>query len=123
MNQATENHMKKYFVLFCVPVATMADWAKNVDSEERKKQSDQMMQDWQKWMDKLGGKLADKGMPLGKTKRVTKAGIADVKNDLNYYVILQADSHDAAAEMVKDNPHLQIPDAYIEVMEVPKMGT
>lgn len=100
----------------------MADWMKNTNADERKKQSDQMMKDWQGWMEKLGGKLADKGMPLGKTKRVTKGNVADVKNDLNYYVVLEADSHEAAAEMVKDNPHLQIPDAYIEVVEVPHMG-
>lgn len=115
--------MNKYFVLFCIPAATMADWMQKVDPEERKKQSDQMMQDWQKWMEKMGGALADKGQPLGKTKRVTKGGVADVKNDLNYYVILEAASHDAAAEMVKDNPHLtMIPDAYIEVIEIPHMG-
>lgn len=114
--------MNKYFALFCVPVATMADWMEKTAPEERKKQSDKMMADWQVWMDKLGGKLVDKGMPLGKTKRVTKSGVADVKNDLNYYVVLEAESHDAAAQMVQDNPHLEIPDAYIEVIEIPKMG-
>ncbi len=114
--------MNTYFVLFCVPTKTMADWMQRTSLEERKKQSDQMMHDWQTWMDKIGGKLKDKGMPLGKTKRVTKGKVADVKNDLNYYVVLEADSHEAAAEMVKDNPHLQIPDAYIEVVEVPHMG-
>jgi len=114
--------MNKYFVLFCVPVSTMADWTKNTSPEERKKQSDQMMKDWGTWMEKLGAKLTDKGMPLGKTKRITKGKVADVKNDLNYYVIVEAESHDAAAEMIKDNPHLQIPDAYIEVVEVPHMG-
>jgi hypothetical protein len=114
--------MNKYFVLFCVPVATMEQWAKTVSPEERKKQSDQMMQDWQKWMDKVGGSLIDKGMPLGKTKRVTKGNVADVRNDLNYYVILQAQSHDAAAAIVADNPHLEIPDAYIEVVEISHTG-
>src|SRR5258708_943059 len=107
----------KYFVLFCVPAATMADWMKTTSPEERKKQSDQMMQDWGKWMEKMGSKLVDKGMPLGKTKRVTKGNVADVKNDLNYYVVLEAESHDAAAAMVNDNPHLQIPNAYIEIVE------
>ena len=61
-------------------------------------------------------------MPLGKTKRVSKEGVTDVKNDLNYYVIVEADSHDAASAMVQDNPHLRIPNAYIEVMEVSHGG-
>jgi hypothetical protein len=114
--------MNKYFVLFCVPGDTMAEWMKTTSEEDRKKQSDQMMQDWGKWMEKLGAKLVDKGMPLGKTKRVTKGNVADVKNELNYYVVLEAESHDAAAQMVMDNPHFMIPTAYIDVMEVPHMG-
>jgi hypothetical protein len=114
--------MNKYFALFCIPAATMADWMTNTAPEERKSQSDKMMKDWQAWMEKVGAKLVDKGMPLGKTKRVTSGGVADVKNDLNYYVVVEADSHEAAAEMMKDNPHLQIPDAYIEVVAVPHMG-
>jgi hypothetical protein len=112
----------KYVAIFCIPAATMAVWMKETSADERKKQSDSMMQDWQKWMDKLGGKLVDKGQPLGKTKRVTKTAVADVKNDMNYYVILEADSHDAAVEMIKANPHFEIPDAYVDVMEVPHVG-
>lgn len=114
--------MKKYFILFCVPTGTMATWMETTTPEERKKQSDQMMQEWGGWMEKMGSALTDKGLPLGKTKRVTKAGAADVKNDLNYYVILEAESHEAAAEMVKSSPHLQIPDAYIEVIEISHKG-
>ena len=100
----------------------MADWSATTTAEERKAQSDQMMADWKTWMEKTGASLVDKGMPLGKTKRVTAGGVADVKNDMNYYIMLEADSHEAAAEMVKDNPHLHIPNAYVEVMEVPHVG-
>ena len=114
--------MNKYFVLFCVPVATMAGWVSTTTPEERKTQSDQMMKDWMVWMDKLGAKLVDKGMPLGKTKRVTKGKVEDVKNDLNYYVMVEAESHDAAAALITDSPHFGIPDAYVEVIEIPHMG-
>jgi hypothetical protein len=115
--------MNKYFVLFSVPAATMADWAKTVSPEERKKQSDQMMKDWGAWQKKHAAHIKDNGMPLGKTKRVTKGGkVADIKNDLNYYIIIEAESHDAAAEVIKDNPHFMIPDSYVDVMEIPHMG-
>ena len=114
--------MNKYFVLFCVPAGTMADWMQNTPAEERKKQGDQMMADWQKWMETHKAAIKDNGQPLGKTKRVTKGKVTDLKNDLNYYIIIEAESHDAAAEMVKDSPHLQIPNAFIEVMEIPHGG-
>ena len=82
-----------------------------------------MMKDWQAWQNAHAGAIKDQGMPLGKTKRVTSGGmVADVKNDLNYYIVLEAESHEAAAEIVKDNPHFMIPDSYVEVMEIPNMG-
>jgi hypothetical protein len=120
--QLYTKNMKKYFILFCVPAAVMGEWMTSTPPEERKKQSDKMMQDWQVWTNNHQGMIKDSGMPLGKTKRVTKEGIADVKNDLNYYLIVEADSHEAAAEMVRDNPHLEIPQAYVEVVEIPHMG-
>ena len=66
--------------------------------------------------------LRGAGEPLGKTKRITAQGIADARNDLNYYAIVEADSHEAAANIFVDNPHLQIPASFIEVMEIPHTG-
>jgi hypothetical protein len=114
--------MNKYFVLFCVPQATMADWMQKVSPEERKSQSDKMMKDWSTWQEAHKAQIKDNGMPLGKTKRVLKTGVTDIKNDLNYYLVVEAESHDKAVEMIKDNPHLQIPDSYVDVMEIPHMG-
>ena len=34
------------------------------------------------------------------------------------YAIVQAESHDAAAAAFKGHPHLQIPEAAIEIMEL-----
>jgi hypothetical protein len=103
--------MNKYAVIFCVPGATMADWMQNTPEEERKAQGD-----------KLGSAVVDKGVPLGKTKRVTEGGVADVKNELNFFMVIQAESHEAAAEMIKGNPHFMIPTSYVDVMEISQMG-
>ena len=100
----------------------MAKWMTDTSEDDRKKQMDQMMTDWKSWAAKLGSAIVDQGKPLGKTKRVTKAGVTDEKNDLNYYLILQAESHDAAAKMMSDCPHFMIPDSYAEVMEISHMG-
>ncbi len=109
--------MKKFFVLFAIPAAAIQDWMKNTDEATRKKQSDEMMQSWQKWMDDHESIIVDKGLPIGKTKRVDAKGITDTRNDLNWFLVVEADSHLAASEMFKDHPHLQIPSSYIEVMD------
>ena len=114
--------MQKYFVIYRVPVATMAEWQKSTPPEKMKEQSQKLMQDMLAWMEKHKGSFVGQGYPLGKTKTVTAEGIKDAKNDLNYACIIEADSHDAAAAMFTDNPHMQIPTSSIDVMEIPHMG-
>jgi hypothetical protein len=40
------------------------------------------------------------------------------RNDIMLYAIVDAESHDAAAKTFEGRPHLQIPQASIEVMEI-----
>jgi hypothetical protein len=115
--------MNKYYVVFKIPTESMDDWVKNVSEEERKQQTDQLMKQWGQWQEKYKASILDSGSPLGKTKRVTKAGITDVRNDLNYLMVIQAASHDEAAKIMAENPHVQvIPTSCADVMEVPHMG-
>jgi hypothetical protein len=109
--------MAKYVATFSIPAGAIQDWVQTVDEATRNEQTQKMMQEWQQWMDTHASAIVDKGLPLGKTKRVTQEGIADTKNDLNFYIVVEADSHDAAAQMFKNHPHLQIPASYIEVMD------
>ncbi|HEX8993754.1 MAG TPA: hypothetical protein VF803_00695 [Candidatus Paceibacterota bacterium] len=100
----------------------MDDWMKNTPEETRKEQTDTMMKDWTAWMNAHQGAILDRGGPLGKTKAVAKNGVTDIRNDLNYYIIVEAGSHDEAAKLFLDNPHLQIPTSSIEVIDIPAMG-
>jgi hypothetical protein len=111
--------MKKYFALFMIPAAAVDEWKKNTKPQEMKAAEQKMMGEWEKWMKAHHEDLVDEGAPLGKTKRVSSDRISDVRNDLNWYSIVEAESHDAAAKLFKDNPHLQIPGSSIEVMEIP----
>lgn len=114
--------MKKFFVTFSIPAAAIQEWTANVDEATRKQQSDTMMQDWQEWMAAHETSILDKGLPLGKTKRVTIAGVEDIKNDLNWYLVIEAETHEAAAEIFRTHPHLQIPTSYIEIMDASRPG-
>lgn len=62
--------------------------------------------------------IVDIGTPLGKTKRISRQGIADTKSNIVAYVIVQADSHEAAARLFEKHPHFTIfPGDSVEVME------
>jgi hypothetical protein len=114
--------MAKFFVVYRVPVETMQEWKKNTSPEEMKAQGEKLGKDMMAWTEKNKTALVDRGQPLGKTKRLTAEGVQDISNDLNYYCIVEADSHDAAVNMFKDNPHLQIATSFLDIMEIPHMG-
>ena len=113
--------MKKFFALFAIPAAVVENWQKTTDPAKAKAMSDDMMKAWDKWMKDHAKDIVDKGQPLGKTKRVTAQKVSNVRNDLNFYVIVKADSHEAAAKLFEGHPHLQIPESSVEVMEIPEM--
>ena len=57
------------------------------------------------------------GGPLGPTKRTSEAGVADAVNEMTVFVVVRAESHDAAARMFENHPHFTIfPCDCVEVM-------
>jgi len=107
--------MKKFMVLYMASGAEFEKMMKNSTPEQQKKGMDA----WMKWMGKNKKTLVDGGAPLGKTKRVDAKGASNTKNEVGGYSIVQARSHDDAAKMFgKDHPHLQMPGAWIEIVEI-----
>jgi hypothetical protein len=75
------------------------------------------MKAWQDWMARYADRIVDGGGPLGRTKRVTSAGVADARNNLAAFVIVEAEDHDAAARMFEGHPHFSIfPGDGVDVM-------
>ena len=109
--------MKKFLITYLAPASVIDDW-KKTEPAKRKQAEEKMQAEWKKWMGDHSKMLADPGAGVGKTKRVTAQGTADARNDLMLYAIVEAESHDEAANAFKDHPHLQIPQASIEVMEI-----
>jgi hypothetical protein len=108
--------MKQFVGIFRVPVATMDEWKKTTSPEVMAEQNKKMGEDMMAWMQKHQASFVGQGMPLGHTKTVTKEGVKDNRNDLNFMQIVQAESHDAAAAIFADSPHTTIPTAYIGLM-------
>jgi hypothetical protein len=114
--------MNQYAGVFRVPTATMDEWRKTTSAEEMEAQNKKMGEDMAAWMAKHASSFVGKGMPLGRTKTVSASGVADARNDLNFLQVVQAESHDAACAIFADSPHTAIPNATIDVMEIPQMG-
>ena len=100
------------------PSPRRAVWDALSDGERRAKEQEGMAA-WKAWADKYQGAIVYMGGPLGKTKKVSSAGIADVSNELAAYTVVRADSQEAAARMFQNHPHFAIfPGDAVEVMPV-----
>jgi hypothetical protein len=109
--------MKKFLVLYLAPARVIDEWMKTAP-EKRKADEEKMQADWKKWVMDHAKMFADMGGGVGKTKRVTAQGVSDTRNDIMLYAIVNAESHEAAAKSFEGHPHLGIPEASIEIMEV-----
>ena len=109
--------MKKFLVTYLAPASVIDDW-KKTEPKQRKEAEEKMQSEWKKWMGEHMSMFADKGAGVGKTKRVTAQGTNDARNDIMLYGIVDAESHEAAAKTFEGHPHLQIPQASIEIMEI-----
>ena len=94
-----------------------AEWD-TMDADRRQEREAAGMQAWGQWVSDHQNAVIDNGTPLGKTKRVAKDGISDVTNAMAAYVIVETESHEAAARLFENHPHFAIfPGDAVEVME------
>jgi hypothetical protein len=112
--------MSRFLVLFQVPPDVIDRW-KATDAETRKPAEDKMRADWDAWMQRHASVVSGTEAG-GRTKRVTADGVADVRNAIMLHCFVEASSHDEAARIFADHPHLTIPQSSIEIMESRTMG-
>jgi hypothetical protein len=73
---------------------------------------------WHAWMAAKEQQVVVAGGPIGKTKRVSAAGVEGARNNICGYVVVSAESHEAAAKLFEGHPHFSIfPGEAVEVME------
>lgn len=107
--------MQKFLVLYRTPVETLEDWMKT-DEAARKAEEEKMQQAWDEWAKKYAAMLTGMTAGVGKPKRINSTGTTDTRNDIMLCSIVEAATHEDAAKIFEDHPHLQIPNASIEVM-------
>ncbi|MGI9170406.1 MAG: YciI family protein [Caulobacteraceae bacterium] len=86
---------------------------------ERQVKEREGMAAWGAWMEKHRDAIVVTGGPLGKTKKVSQSGIADVSNALTGFVVVRAESPEAATELFERHPHFaHFPGGGVEIMPV-----
>lgn len=109
--------MKNFLAIFTGSPEGMDQW-KSLSAETRQQREQAGMQAWRQWATDHAKDIVDHGAPLGKTKRVTAEGIADIRNAMAAYTVVKAQSHEAAARMFENHPHFSIfPGDGVEIME------
>jgi hypothetical protein len=72
---------------------------------------------WVAWEARHAAAILDRGGMVGKTRRVTKDGVAEATNDICGYLVVEAESLDAAARLFENHPHVAIfPGDAIDIM-------
>jgi hypothetical protein len=111
--------MKHFLATFTgTPEALERSGWNALSEEERQARTQSGMAGWHAWMQLNASRIVVSGGPIGKTKRVSSKGIADTKNNIAGYVVVAAESHEAAARLFEGHPHFTIfPSDAVEVME------
>ena len=87
--------------------------------EEQKAKIQEGIAAWKAWCAKHQAAIVGMGGPLGKTIKITQRGIEDTSNELSAYIIVRANSHEAAAKLFEEHPHFTIfPGESVEIMPV-----
>lgn len=111
--------MKKFLAIYIGTASAhkKAGWD-TMDPAKRKTLEAEGMKAWGDWMQAHEAIILEQGGPLGKTKRTAANGVSDTKNDMTGYVLVQAESHEAAAKLFEKHPHFTIfPGEAVEIME------
>jgi transcription antitermination factor NusG len=118
-NLDLEQSMKKFLAIYIGTASALEKSGWNtMDEAKRKKQEASGLAAWGEWMVANEAAVVEQGGPLGKTKRTAAQGVSDTKNNMAGYVVVQAESHEAAARMFEKHPHFTIfPGDSVEIME------
>jgi hypothetical protein len=109
--------MKQFMAIYLGSPTARSKWDKLSEAERKDRQAAGMTA-WREWGTKHSGSIVEGGGPLGKTKRADAKGVSDVRNDMAAYVIVQAETHEAAAKLFVNHPHFTVfPGEAVEIME------
>lgn len=109
--------MKRFLAIYTGTPAGFEKW-QQLDEATRNSRQSTGIKAWTDWGKANAAAIVDQGGPLGKTKRTSADGVADIRNSMAGYIVVQAESHDGAARLFEKHPHFTIfPGDAVEIME------
>lgn len=66
------------------------------------------LKQWTEWQERHAAAIRDPGGMVGKTLRVTQDGIAPAVNPFCGYIVVEAESIEAAARLFENHPHFAV---------------
>jgi hypothetical protein len=111
--------MKKFLAVYTgTPEAMEKSGWNKLDEATRRSKEAAGIKAWGDWMRDHASSDVVEGGPVGKTKRTSAQGVTDTRNNIAGFVVVQAESHDAAARLFEKHPHFSIfPGDAVEIME------
>jgi len=110
--------MKNFLAVYTGSAAAQSRWESLPEAERLARQTEGIAA-WKAWGQQHHASVAETGGPLGRSKKVSGSGVADIRNALAAYTIVRAESHEQAAQLFVDHPHFAIfPGEGVEVMEI-----
>jgi hypothetical protein len=79
-----------------------------LSDDERRARDEAALAALAAWEEQHRDSIVYAGGALGPTKRTTLAGIEDAVNQLTVFVVVRAPSHQAAARLFENHPHMSI---------------
>jgi hypothetical protein len=66
------------------------------------------LKQWAAWKERNAASILDQGGMVGKTLRVTRDGFAGAVNQFCGYLVVEAETIEAAARLFEDHPHITV---------------
>ena len=109
--------MKTFLAVYIGTPEAMSKWNELPEAGQAERNA-AGVRAWHEWVERNKPRIIDTGAPLGKTKSISPSGIADIRNNMTAYTVVQADSHEEAARLFVGHPHfMMFPGESVEVME------
>lgn len=111
-------YMKKFLAIFVAPIEAYDKMLEEM-SKRSSEEKNMKMEAWKDWMEQNKDSISDPGGAVGSAKRVTEGGsVADIRNTIGGYMIVQAENHDSAVKIFESTPHFGVSGGAVEVMEI-----
>jgi hypothetical protein len=102
-----ESRMAHFLAVYTMQSEDLARF-RALPKEEQKAVDDAGLPAWQQWEETHAAYLPNRGGMVGKTMRVNKDGISAATNQIAGYIIVEAESIEAATALFENHPHFAI---------------